>query len=527
MRLGLLALGLWALALIPAGAHPISLCNGAVEVGRDQVTARLEVMCEDFVMLYGYTADQDNYISKTNLLEGMKRHIDLLLRDFMIRDQNGQLLAGRLANIETPAIPQRGILVDDLMQTKIVYQFAYPVAKPPPFLTFQERIGSSSGAFVPSVLQLTVRQAGSEPLPTVTLTGEGEVQTFKFDWSENGVAKPQAGTTNDVVAGQPQGDMGIQSYGAIYAFLYVEPSEVRVEILMPVLTFETWTDLPRKDRNFLEVDEQQAAVPALKEFFGSHNQVVIDGLEVRPVVRRLDFYGLDFKDFAVAAEPRRLSAWTARLGVILAYSTKGLPNQVAITWDLFNPKVLSARAAVFAGDDARPCRFTRYQPTFTWKNPGLPQLPAIAPVLAKDPDEGTRASIAETLLKNIYRAFDYRDEKVIYDALARSVEGELLAETYLQIHAGLLMQEQGGAVSRVQNVELMNSTIEDPRPGAYTANVKWRVTGTVEHWGHVHTRVNAYEARLRIRRGDEAWKINGIDVGKQERVSYQLKVRKF
>ena len=89
-------------------------------------------MCEDFVMLYGYTADQDNYISRTNLLEGIKRHIDLLLRDFMIRDQNGQLLAGRLANIETPAIPQRGILVDDLMQTKIVYQFAYPAAKPPP-----------------------------------------------------------------------------------------------------------------------------------------------------------------------------------------------------------------------------------------------------------------------------------------------------------------------------------------------------------------------------------------------------------
>jgi hypothetical protein len=73
----------------------------------------------------------------------------------------------------------------------------------------------------------------------------------------------------------------------------------------------------------------------------------------------------------------------------------------------------------------------------------------------------------------------------------------------------------------------MNSTIEDPRPGAYTANVKWRVTGTVEHWGHIHTRINAYEARLRIRRGDEAWRINGIDVGKQERVSYQLKVRKF
>ena len=223
----------------------------------------------------------------------------------------------------------------------------------------------------------------------------------------------------------------------------------------------------------------------------------------RPVVQRLDFYGVDFKDFAVTAEPRRLSAWTARVGVILSYSTKGLPNQVAITWDLFNPRVLSARAAVFAGEDAKPCRFTRYQPTFTWKNPGLPPMPEIAPVQAKNPDQKTRVQIAVTLLKNIYRAFDYRDEKAIYDALARSVQGDLLADTYLKIHAGLLMQEQGGAVSHVQNVELLDTAIADPQPASFNAQMKWRVTGTVEHWGHIHTRVNAYEALLRISRGEQ------------------------
>jgi hypothetical protein len=296
---------------------------------------------------------------------------------------------------------------------------------------------------------------------------------------------------------------------------------------MPLLTLETWSEVSRKDNNFLEVAEQQAAVPGLQEFFRGHNKVVIDGLEARPVVQRLDFYGVDFKDFAVTAEPRRLSAWTARVGVILSYSTKGLPNQVAVTWDLFNPRVLSARAAVFAGEEGKPCRFTRYQPTFTWKNPGLPRLPDIAPVLARNPDQKTRIQIAATLLKNIYRAFDYRDEKAIYDALARSVQGDLLSDTYLKIHAGLLMQEQGGAVSHVENVEVLDTTIADAQPASYHAQLKWRVTGTVEHWGHIHTRVNAYEALLRISRGDDAWKITSMDVGKQERVSYQLKVRKF
>ena len=134
-------------------------------------------------MLYGYMADKDNYISRTNLQEGMKKHSDLLLRDFMLRDRDGQLLSGKLASLEPPTIPERGVLVDDLMQTKVVYHLVYPVAKPPDYLTFQQKIGGGGGAFLPSIMQLTVRQAGAEARPMVALTGEGDVQTFEFEWS--------------------------------------------------------------------------------------------------------------------------------------------------------------------------------------------------------------------------------------------------------------------------------------------------------------------------------------------------------
>ena len=523
---GLSVLCLSVFGTVPVGAHPISLISATVEVSSNAVAARLEVMCEDFVMLYGYTPDRDNYISRANLQEGMSKHGELLLRDFMIRDREGQLLAGKVAGVESPVLPARGVLVEDLMQTKVVYRLLYPAAKPPAYLTFQQKIGSTGGSFLPSVLQLTVNQAGAEPRPAVALTGEGEVQTYEFDWSGAGV-QPQAAVAANTAGSQAPGNMGIESYGSVYAFLYIEPAEVRVEILMPLLTLETWMEVPRKDRNFLEVSEQQAALPAAKEFFRGHNKVVVDGLEVAPVVQRLDFYGVDFKDFAVAATPARVSAWTARMGAILSYSTKGMPRRVDLTWELFNDRVLSARAAVVGGQEGKRVRFTLYQPTFTWKNPGAPPLPEIAPVRTAEPDDRMRASIAETLLKNIYRAFDYRDEKVIYDALARSVQGDLLAETYLRIHGGLLMQEQGGAVARVQLVEPLETRVSNAQSGAYTAQVKWQVTGTVEHWGHIHTRINAYEAVLRISRAAGAWKITGLEAGKQERVGYYLKVRKF
>jgi len=522
-----------------------------VQVSSNAVAAALEVMCEDFVMFYGYKPDRDNYVSRADLREGMSKHGQVLLRDFMIRDRAGQLLGGKVVGIDPPALPERGVLVEDLMQNKVVYHLLYPTAEPPKYLAFQQKIGSTGGALVPSVLELTVSQAGAqarpksvlvdqgwkpgagdgvivepEPQPTVVLTGEGEVRAYEFDWSGAGPPAPGAPGRERASKAAASG-MGLESYGSVYAFLYIEPAEVRLEVLMPLLTLETWTEVPRKDRSFLEVAEQQAALPAVREFFRGRNKLLVDGLEVTPVVQRIDFYGVDFTEFAVAAEARRLGAWNARVGAILSYSTKGMPRRVDLRWDLFNDRVQSARAAVLAGQEGKRIRFTPSQPSFTWIRPGEPGPPDIAPVRTADPDEPTRASIAETLLKNIYRAFDYRDEKVIYDALARSVGGELLADTYLKIHGGLLMQEQGGAVARVQLVEPLGTRITEARSGAYTAQVKWQVTGTVEHWGHIHTRINAYEAVLRISRAGGDWKITGLEVGKQERVGYFLKVREF
>ena len=130
VRAWLCVLCVSALATLSAQAHPISLISATVEVSTNQLTATMEVMCEDFVMLYGYVADKDNYISRSDLQEGMKKHSNLLLRDFMLRDRDGQLLSGKLASLDSPVIPDRGVLVDDLMQTKVIYHLVYPVAKP-------------------------------------------------------------------------------------------------------------------------------------------------------------------------------------------------------------------------------------------------------------------------------------------------------------------------------------------------------------------------------------------------------------
>ena len=64
---------------------------------------------------------------------------------------------------------------------------------------------------------------------------------------------------------QRRQNMGITSYSATYTFVYIQNEEVRVEILMPLLTLETWQPVARANTDFLEVAEQLAARGAARE----------------------------------------------------------------------------------------------------------------------------------------------------------------------------------------------------------------------------------------------------------------------
>jgi hypothetical protein len=138
--------------------------------------------------------------------------------------------------------------------------------------------------------------------------------------------------------------------------------------------------------------------------------------------------------------------------------------------------------------------------------------------------------LSQALLHNIYRAFAYRDESDTYDALAHSVDGDLLETLYVQIQKGLRMQEQGGAVARVQAVNLVDSHLV---ASAMTADglprlqvqCRWRVTGTVEHWGHIHTRENEYEAVFTVSAQPDTWKITDYEVLDEQRVRFETGLR--
>ncbi len=134
--------------------------------------------------------------------------------------------------------------------------------------------------------------------------------------------------------------------------------------------------------------------------------------------------------------------------------------------------------------------------------------------------------IFAALHRNVYRAFDFKTESDIYDVLSTSVAGELLDDVYNEVYQSLIMRDQGGAVARIQSVDLLDTEIVAARieqaegeQSAYGVQTTWRVDGMVYHWGHTHSRRNVYEAMYTVARSEDAWKIVSVEMLRQERMN--------
>jgi hypothetical protein len=127
--------------------------------------------------------------------------------------------------------------------------------------------------------------------------------------------------------------------------------------------------------------------------------------------------------------------------------------------------------------------------------------------------------IVTGLLRNVYRAFDFRDESVIYDTLERSAAGDLLTRIYLETRHALELNNQGGARAKVTDVEMMSAETTDLSDEVgFMTQCTWNVAGSVGHWGHIHQRRNRYEAVFTVKPVDGVWKITQLELVSEERL---------
>ena len=128
--------------------------------------------------------------------------------------------------------------------------------------------------------------------------------------------------------------------------------------------------------------------------------------------------------------------------------------------------------------------------------------------------------VVSNLLHNVYRAFDFREEEDVYDKLAISVSGDLLADIYLQNRRSFAIQQAGGAQAKITSVEIQDAVAErlSGGPLAYTIKGEWTAQGTIGHWGHVHTRRNRYDAVVTVEAVDGVWRITDLELLEEQRI---------
>ena len=149
------------------------------------------------------------------------------------------------------------------------------------------------------------------------------------------------------------------------------------------------------------------------------------------------------------------------------------------------------------------------------------KVPVARPsVMTPDITDKNAVSILNSLLKNIYRSFDFREEEDVYDRLATSVSGDLLSKIYLQNRKSLVVTQAGGARARVKEVEILDvhvDRLDGPSLGLLF-RAKWTAMGSVGHWGHIHIRKNQYNANISVTPVDGAWKIIDLELLEEKRI---------
>jgi hypothetical protein len=578
MRRVLLLLGCMIAMGAPLLGHPISMTSAEIDVLKKSISAEIDVMAEDLVLFHSLKSNADQIYAREDFRQAAEKHGAFLVKNFTIRNAEGELVEGRVVGTDLSDVPEDGVAQTDLMKHQVAYSLEFgplPGETGEPFLTFTQNLGGEK-ALVPAIMDLSVMQSGIWLDKPMQITA-GNPHTIPFDWENPPTAAPKSWRElRERKNAEAQQRLGIASYSSTYSYIYITLNELRHEILVPLLTFEQWLPVARQDPDYLDVSEQHAARERIARFFIDRNPVVIDGHRVDPVLDRLQFFGLDISDFAQNAEERRVSVYQARLGVILSYPVAKPPQKVEMTWETFseNASLLKSRILIdedpplgYSFDKDRrvwewertldqindpvvalptPRRGFIYLPNFftigivvaglawVWVSLILrsqkswiaaAMLTAVAAVLLPlgtkvpkqsiAPDEA--AQIVETLLPRVYGAFERNSEEAIYDALADSVDGELLESLYVSFRKNLEVKEQGGAIAHVKAVvfdqlESNPSSAGDDGYPEFECSSGWRVTGTVEHWGHLHTRENSYEARLKIAGSNAGWKLVACDM---------------
>lgn len=557
-----------------------------IYIEKDHVLVKLEVFVED-IMFFEELIPDDLFSkeipNRPKLKERQKVFADQVLQ--VVADKTMQLpvtfkLVEPRKRIDRPSpfvgminpYTRRPILGPPEDKRVLYAELVYPLNKEPITLTFIPPL-DKKGLPKASIGFLCYH----EGVTVVDFRLLGDRNTLHLDWKDPWYSKFEKK--------QMQRKIG----SGLRTYLYIEPYEVRNEILVRVKDMMDWIDFDLRGDEFIEEDEFNRLREQVGQFFLERENVEIDGKRLKPLLDRTAFVESSMLRSRFIETPERVPLNTAMIGVIITYLTEGIPQEVTTKWDLFSDRIQRVTARMTDPAGPFPYDLEPDDNILTWKNylknytiptvanvtvdkrhKGLPvplgtvaciflMVPValnirsrkknskpirtmlaafivltvsallLVPVLQVPFGGAARAEkvnnedakiILNSLLKNVYRAFDFREESDIYDKLAISVSGDLLADIYLQHRKSMVVEQAGGAQAKVDTIDIVDVSVQESEAhdDAIDFRSVWTATGTVGHWGHIHTRRNRYDAVITLQPVKGSWKIVALELLEEKRI---------
>lgn len=490
--------------------HVFLFVDTGIFVEKNRITAVVKVFTEAFMWQYNLIPDKHGYISAKDIKESAEKYKKVIFQDLIISKPSSRPYFPAKVELESFDVPEKGIQTIDLPKKYARYVVTYNIKSPPDRLSFQQIFGFAE--CIPSVMTVELSREGV-PSENSTFELESNIKTFEFDWSYK---EKRLFTLKDWLHKNKITPPNVSKKGlsdGLYPFIYINDYQVRIEIMATMKFVNRLFKLNYKSKDILKPEDTKKIKDKMLKWFESKNKVKLDGICVSPVLKPLAFFaGTSFKTIA-----GDIPIASSSVGAIFTFSTKGAPERFELNWNIFPKSNKSVRAIIFPYDKSFSKIFTPPKNNYIWKRTSTnkSKTKKIASVQFTSGITKDEAKIiVKSLLKNVYRAFDYSSESDIYDTLANSVTDELLKQTYLAIKQSLIMQSQGGGISKVQEVKIINSKIPDSsfKKNAFDADITWTVRGYIEHWGHTHYRLNQYHARFHVSKDKSSWKIKSLDI---------------
>ena len=152
------------------------------------------------------------------------------------------------------------------------------------------------------------------------------------------------------------------------SYLYIDPYEVRHEVLVRIKDLEEWMDFDYKVGEMILVEDQEELKNRIAQYLSQHNLVRVDGDIQQPIIDKIHFVEVKLSGIQIQQIPEPLNYSSAIIGVIFAYPNDGIPKEVTVDWDLFSDRIREVPNSATDPAGPMPYLLKPDDNIITWKN---------------------------------------------------------------------------------------------------------------------------------------------------------------